>query len=255
MIDGLLLDMDGVLALSFEPMPGAIDAVALIRERSVSFRIVTNTTTHTRADLAATLRAGGFDIEAGEIITAVVGTQTYLRAHHPGERVLLLSDGDATADLEGVTLVTPGDEADVVVLGGASDEFTHANLNHVFRLVMGGATLVGMHRNLYWRTAEGLELDGGAYLAGLEEAASVRATVCGKPAPAFFESALALLGLPAERVAMVGDDIVNDVLGAQACGLTGVLVRTGKFRASDLDRGEPDHVLDSVAALPDLLGS
>jgi len=255
MIDGLLLDMDGVLALSFEPMPGAIEALARIRERGTPFRIVTNTTTHTRADLAATLRAGGFDIQATEIVTAVVGTQTYLTAHHPRERVLLLSDGDARTDLDGVMLVAPGDDADVVVLGGASDEFTYSNLNHVFRLVMDGAALVGMHRNLYWRTAEGLELDGGAYLAGLEEAASVRATVCGKPAPAFFESALALLGLPAERVAMVGDDIVNDVLGAQACGLTGVLVRTGKFATSDLDRGEPDHVLDSVAALPDMLGS
>ena len=255
MIDGLLLDMDGVLAISFEPMPGALEAVARIRERRVPFRIVTNTTTHTRADLAATLRTGGFDIETEEIITAVVGTATYLRAHHAGDRVLLLSDGDARADLEGITLVAPGEDADVVVVGGASDEFTHANLNHVFRLVMGGAALVGMHRNLYWRTVEGLELDGGAYLAGLEEAACVRATVCGKPAPAFFESALSLLGLPAARVAMVGDDIVNDVLGAQACGLTGVLVRTGKFMGSDLERGVPDHMLDSVAALPELLGS
>ena len=131
MIDGLLLDMDGVLALSFEPMPGAIEAVAKIRERGTPFRIVTNTTTHTRADLAATLRAGGFDIEVGEIITAVVGTETYLKAHHPGERVLLLSDGDARSDLDGVMLVAPGDDADVVVLGGAI----------VLALALGAATL------------------------------------------------------------------------------------------------------------------
>jgi HAD superfamily hydrolase (TIGR01458 family) len=169
--------------------------------------------------------------------------------------VLLLTDGDARADLNGVTVVPPGDEADVVVLGGASDEFTYANLNNVFRLVMNGAALVGMHRNLYWRTAEGLELDGGAYLAGLEEAAGVRATVCGKPSPAFFEAALSLLGVPREQVAMVGDDIVNDVLGAQACGLTGVLVRTGKFMEADLEKGAPDHVLDTFSDLPRLLGS
>ena len=53
--------------------------------------------------------------------------------------------------------------------------------------------------------------------------------------------------------AMVGDDIVNDVVGAQALGLTGVLVRTGKFAASDLERGEPDHVIDALADLPALL--
>jgi ribonucleotide monophosphatase NagD (HAD superfamily) len=112
-----------------------------------------------------------------------------------------------------------------------------------------------MHRNLYWRTTTGLELDGGAYVAGLEAAANVTATICGKPSPAFFASALELLGMPAGRVAMVGDDIVNDVLGAQACGLTGVLVQTGKFMASDLEKGTPDHVLGSFADVPGFLAS
>jgi HAD superfamily hydrolase (TIGR01458 family) len=141
----------------------------------------------------------------------------------------------------------------VVVVGGAGDDFTYEHLNHAFRLLMEGASLVAMHRNLYWRTADGLELDAGAYVAGLEAAANVVATICGKPAPSFFDSALRLLGLPADRVAMVGDDIVNDVLGAQASGLTGVLVRTGKFMESDLSKGRPDHVLGSFAELPSIL--
>jgi ribonucleotide monophosphatase NagD (HAD superfamily) len=56
---------------------------------------------------------------------------------------------------------------------------------------------------------------------------------------------------------MVGDDIVNDILGAQAAGLTGILVRTGKYRAGDeaRDDGRPDHVLESVADVPAFLGS
>ena len=49
---------------------------------------------------------------------------------------------------------------------------------------------------------------------------------------------------------MVGDDIVSDVLGAQAAGLTGILVRTGKFREADLSKGTPDVVLDSLADVP-----
>lgn len=60
---------------------------------------------------------------------------------------------------------------------------------------------------------------------------------------------------------MVGDDLCNDVLAAQAVGMTGVLVRSGKFRHETLDRwaadqsvAQPDHVLDSVADLPVLLG-
>jgi len=142
------------------------------------------------------------------------------------------------------------------VLGGASDDFTYATINHVFRLLMDGAVLVGMHRNMFWRTSDGLELDGGAYIAGLEEATGVRATICGKPAPAYFDAALELLGVPAPRAAMVGDDVANDVLAAQSIGMTGVLVRTGKFRDADLRRedGAPEHVIDSFAALPSILG-
>jgi HAD superfamily hydrolase (TIGR01458 family) len=203
-----------------------------------------------------TLREAGFDVTDDEIVTAVVATARYLESAHPGARVFVLSDGDARADLAGIELVD-ADEADVIVIGGACDDFTYRTMNRIFRRLMDGVALVGMHRNLFWKTSEGWELDGGAYIAGLEEAADTRATICGKPEQAYFEAALAMLGLPAERAGMVGDDIVNDVLGAQAAGLIGILVRTGKYRKGDERRdGElPDHVLDSFAAVPGFLGT
>jgi HAD superfamily hydrolase (TIGR01458 family) len=253
-VDGVLLDIDGVLTVSWEPIPGSIEALDLLRDRGLPFRLITNTTTHTRDALASTLREAGFDVEPSMIVTAVVATASYVRAHHPGARVLVLSDGDPRQDLEGVDVVDPGEEADVVVIGGACEAFSYEAMNHIFRLLMDGAALVGMHRNMYWRTSDGLELDGGAYIAGLEEAAVVSATICGKPAAAFFGSALDMLGTSPSRTAMVGDDIVNDVLGAQAAGLSGVLVKTGKFLSTDLRKGQPDVVIDSLADLPDLLG-
>lgn len=254
-VDGLLLDIDGVLTVSWEPIDGAIETLAWLRDQGIPFRLLTNTTTHTRDALANTLRESGFAVDADEIITAVVATAGYLRTHHSRARVFLLSDGDARADLGGITLVGQEEPADVVVIGGASDEFTYATLNHIFGLLNEGATLIGMHRNMYWRTAEGLQLDGGAYVAALEQATGRKAQICGKPAPAHFETALDMLGVTSARAAMVGDDIANDVLGAQAIGMTGVLVRTGKFRAADLERedGVPDHVVDSFADLPMLL--
>jgi HAD superfamily hydrolase (TIGR01458 family) len=253
--DGVLLDIDGVLAVSWEAVSGAVDCIEWLRANDVPFRLITNTTTHTRADLAATLGGAGFDVVAGEIVTAVVATASYLREQHPDAHVFVLSDGEAQVDLEGVRRVERPSEADVVVLGGACDDFTYPMINAVFQRVMDGATLVGMHRNLYWRTAEGWQLDGGAYVAGLEEATGRPAVICGKPAAGYFEQALALLGVAADRAAMVGDDLVNDVLGAQAAGLAGVLVRTGKFRPEDLETagGSPDHALDSIADLPALL--
>jgi len=255
-IEGLLLDIDGVLAVSWEPLPGAVDALQRLRDDAVPFRLITNTTTKTRADLASTLRRAGFDVADEEIVTAVVATAEHLRTTHPGAGVSVLSDGDATADLTGIDLVDV-DDADVIVIGGACDEFTYPTMNRIFRRLMDGATLVGMHRNLFWKTAAGWELDGGAYIAGLEEAAGVRAVICGKPEKAYFDAGLAMLGVTADRAAMVGDDVVNDIIGAQAAGLTGVLVRTGKYRPDDerRDDGRPDHVLDSFADVPDFIGS
>jgi HAD superfamily hydrolase (TIGR01458 family) len=253
--DGVLLDIDGVLAVSWRAVPGAVETIAWLRDHDVPFRLITNTTTHTRAALAGTLADAGIAVAAEEIVTAVVATATYLRSAHPGARVFVLSDGDARADLEGVRLVD--DDADVIVTGGAYVGFDYPTLNHVFRMLMGGAELVAMHRNLYWRTEEGWQLDGGAYVAGLEEATGRRATVCGKPAEAYFTSALEKIDVTPARAAMVGDDVVNDVLAAQALGLTGVLVRTGKFREEDLERSgaAPDVVLGSIADLPELIGS
>ena len=253
-VDGLLIDIDGVLTVSWEPIAGAVEAFDELRRRGIPFRLATNTTTRTRREIAETLTAAGFAVEESQVLTAPAATATHLRTHHPGERCFLLSSGDVTADLEGVELVDDGD-ADVVVIGGAGLVFTHDQLNRAFGLLLDGASFVAMHRNLYWRTARGMELDTGAYANALEAASGVTPVVIGKPAPSFFEAACSELGLAADRVAMIGDDVENDVIGAQRAGLHGVLVRTGKFRPEALAAasGEPDVVIDRFADVPALL--
>ena len=253
-IDALLLDIDGVLSVSWEPIPGSIDALAALRRAGLPVCLITNTTTHSRVELASTLRDAGFDVDASQIVTAVTATADHLRRARPGAAVFVLSDGDPRGDLDGVRLVDRIDDADVVVLGGASERFDYETVNAAFRRLMDGADLVAMHRNMYWRTADGLELDAGAYVAGLEVAAGVTATVCGKPSASYFAAALDVVGATADRAAMVGDDVMNDVEGARACGLLGLLVRTGKYRPGDEDRGAPDAVLDRLADVPAWLG-
>ncbi len=252
-VDALLLDIDGVLVTSWQALPGSVEAVAALRRGDVPFRLLTNTTTHTRLGLAATLREAGFDFTPDEIVTAVTATASHLRSLHAGAKVFVLSDGDPREDLTGVELVDV-DRADVVVLGGGCDDFSYEMINRVFRRLNEGAAFVAMHRNLYWRTSEGLQLDGGAFVAALEASSGVTPVVCGKPASAYFRAALDMLGVSPERAAMVGDDIMNDVAGAQSSGLVGVLVRSGKFQPADLDRGTPDVVVDALADVPALLG-
>jgi HAD superfamily hydrolase (TIGR01458 family) len=254
-IDGLLLDIDGVLSVSWEPIPGSIDAMDAFRRAGLPICLITNTTTHPRAELAQVLNDAGFSIAPDEVMTAVTATAAYLRAAHPGARVFVLSDGDARADMEGVALTDRPDDADVVVLGGASKDFTYPAVNAVFRRLMDGAALVAMHRNLYWRTAGGLELDAGAYVAGLEAATGREAVVCGKPSAAYFAAALDVLEYEPEQTWMVGDDVEADVGGAMDAGLAGILVRTGKYREDLVNESgiEPTATVDSIADVPELL--
>jgi HAD superfamily hydrolase (TIGR01458 family) len=253
-VQGLLVDIDGVLTISWQPIDGASDAMAAIRAAGIPVRCVTNTTTRSRARVADALCDAGIDVDGNDILTAPVATAAYLREHHPDAGVFLLNSGDVLEDFGGIRLVE--ERADVVVVGGAGESFTYHRLNRAFQQLLDGAALVGMHQNLYWRTAAGFELDTGAYLHALEEASGTRAIVLGKPAPDFFEQALQELGVDRAHVAMVGDDVQNDVLAAQGHGIAGVLVRTGKYRpevVAGLD-DEPDHVIDSFADLPALLG-
>ncbi len=253
-VRAVLIDIDGVLTVSWKPLPGAVEALRGIRAAGLGVALVTNTTSRTRASIADTLSEAGFEVGAQDVLTAPAVTAAHLAEHHPGARCLLLNSGDIAADLGDVTLVDEG--ADVVVVGGAGPEFDYAALDRAFGELQRGARLVAMHRNLYWRTDAGFRLDSGAFLLGLERAARVEAEVTGKPSPAFFAAALARLGVDAERALMIGDDIESDVLAAQRAGLTGVLVKTGKYQPETHENasGTPDHVLDSFADAPALLG-
>lgn len=190
-----------------------------------------------------------------ELLTAGVATAAYLAEHHPGARCLVLNN-DSLEDLADVTIVEPAAPTDVVVVGSAGPSFGWDAINLAARAVFDGAALVAMHGTATWRTTDGICVDGGAYVAALERATGRTATVIGKPARAMFREALASVGVAAADAVMVGDDLENDVLAAQAIGKRGVLVRTGKFRASALEASPraPDAVLDSVADLPTWLG-
>lgn len=254
-IDGLLIDIDGVLVVSWEPIAGAAEALGRLRAAQVPIRFATNTTSRTRPQIADALTDAGMPVEPDEILTATVATASYLRVHHPGARCLVLNEGDLTEDMAGVEMTTSA-PADVVVIGGAGPAFSYEAVTEAFTLVNAGAPLVAMHRNLVWQTRDGLALDTGFYVTAIEQAAGVEATVVGKPAAAFFAAGAAALDLEPSQVAMVGDDVVSDVLGAQEAGMTGVLVKTGKFRPESLeglDAG-PEVTLESFADVPETLG-
>ena len=260
-VGGVLFDIDGVLVTSWQPIPGAPEALAALGRGRIACSYLTNTTTRTRRQIADALSAAGMAVRPDEVVTAAVLTADYVRATYPGARCLLINHGDIAEDMPGVDLTAAvTDTPDVILLGGAGPEYSHRTLSRVYEWMTAGVPVVAMHRSTAWKTADGLRIDTGTYLIGLEEAAGRRAVSVGKPAPAGFLAAAARLGVDPDEMVMVGDDLNNDVLAAQVVGMTGVLVRTGKFRQQALDRWaadefamQPNHVVDSVADLPALL--
>jgi HAD superfamily hydrolase (TIGR01458 family) len=250
----ILLDIDGVLHVGGAPTPGAPEALGRLRE-TAAVRLLTNTTSRSRATIAADLRGQGFEVAEEDVLTPAALTLAYCR-EHGHRRVALLVSEDLRTDLEGLEDVGPAEEADAVVLGDLGEGFTAAVLNRAFRRLRGGAPLIALQHNRYWRAAEGLVLDVGAWAAALEYAAGVEPVVIGKPSRRFFDAALADAGAGPEAALMVGDDIEADVGGGLEAGIASVLVRTGKFSKEALASSgvRPTAVIDSVAELPGLLG-
>jgi HAD superfamily hydrolase (TIGR01450 family) len=268
-IGGVLFDIDGVLVTSWQPIAGAAEALQVLADHQIARSYLTNTTTRTRAQIAELLTAAGMDVAADEVITAAVLTADYVRDQYPDARCFLVNSGQIGEDMLGIDLVYSSDFAgprapetpDVVLLGGAGREFSHLTLSWVYDWMAQGVPVVAMHRSTAWNTTDGLRVDTGMYLIGMEETSGRKATAVGKPAPEGFLAAASRLGVDPDEMYMIGDDLNNDVLAAQVVGMTGVLVRTGKFRQDTLDRWaadefamQPNRVIDSVADLPALLG-
>jgi HAD superfamily hydrolase (TIGR01458 family) len=245
-VKGFLLDLDGTLYVGDEPVEGASEAVERLQASGLALRYVTNTTRKPRREVSEHLVSLGFEVEEVEIFTPARAAAGLIgdRSCYP------LVDESLLEDLQGVNL--DEDHPDYVLVGDLGEDFTYRRLNAAFRCLMDGAELIALQKNRYWRTQEGLSLDAGPFVAALEYASGKIATVVGKPERDFFRLALEDMGLEPHEVAMVGDDAESDVAGAQAAGLKGIQVKTGKYRQGA--EGKPDLVLESVARLPQALG-
>jgi HAD superfamily hydrolase (TIGR01458 family) len=251
-IEGLLLDLSGVLYVQDEAVPGAADALAKLRDDGIPLRLVTNTTMRPRRSILERLERLGIEVEPSELLTPA--TLAARRCEEAGyESVSLVVLDELREDLEG--LQEGEGSVDAVIVGDLGEGWEYGVLNRAFRQLMDGAELIALQKNRYWETAEGLSLDAGPFVSALEYATGREAEVVGKPSDSFFELALSELGVRADQAAMVGDDVEADVGGAMDAGLAGILVRTGKYR-EDLVRKsgiEPTATVDSIADVPDLL--
>ncbi|MDI6876825.1 MAG: TIGR01458 family HAD-type hydrolase [Methanomicrobiales archaeon] len=249
-IRALLIDLDGVLYVGRDPVPGAREAIGFLQENGYRYRFVSNTTRKCRAAIARHLQGMGFPVDERQILTPAVAAADRLRRQGVRE-CFFLTAGDVVRDFESAGIAA-GEGADVVVVGDAGDNFTYGSMNRAFRRILDGAEILALEKDRYWMSPEGLALSAGPFVAALEYASGREATLIGKPSEAFFSEALRQISARAEETSMIGDDIVTDVGGAQRCGMQGILVQTGKYRREAAEKCGivPEAVLPSIASLP-----
>jgi len=253
-IRGFLIDLDGVMYTGDQAIQGAREAIDLLMDRNYTFRFVSNTTRKCRNTIAAQLSSRGFRIPVEYIFTPPLAAISYLE-HANKNHCYLLTTGDVYRDFEDAGISNTGNQVNFVIIGDAGDKITYDSLNTAFRYLMKGADLIALEKDRYWMAPDGLSLSAGPFVQALEFASGKTATIIGKPSKTFFELALRDMGLCADQVAMIGDDILTDIGGAHTVGMQGILVRTGKYRKEDVDnaRVKPAFVINSIAQLQDIL--
>jgi phospholysine phosphohistidine inorganic pyrophosphate phosphatase len=253
--EGVLFDLDGVLVTGGSPLPGALETLQTILAARVPFMILSNMTLWPRKMMLDRFRRHGVDLALDRMLTPPAAAARWLtRQGNPPVAAFVAQP--TRVELEGLQLLPEEAEreAEFVLVGDLGDAWTPQVMNRALRLLMNGPQLIGLGMGRYWMAPDGVRLDVGAFVTALAYASGQTPIVIGKPSADFFKMALDALGAPADRVAMVGDDILNDIDAAHRVGLKGVLVRTGKFRPADLNRGvTPDWTVPSVSHVLSLL--
>lgn len=249
-MDSFLIDLDGVLYVGKRPVEGAKECLERMDELGYDYRFVSNSTRRCRESVALRLKDLGYGIQPQRIFTPPLAAIQRIKRSGKN-RCFLLTTGDVHVEFENARICMEDEDVDFVVIGDAGKDFTFDRLNHALRLILDGAQILALEKDRYWQEADDIVLSTGPFVAALEYATGKKAELMGKPAPEFFEMALKDMEREPQQAAMIGDDILTDVQGAQRCGMKGILVKTGKYR-EDLAKSSdvnPDLVLDSLAQL------
>ena len=247
-ISGFLFDLDGVFYISDKPISGSIEILEFLKSQNIPYRFVTNTTTKSRNKLFEKLNLIGLPIQENEIISACfVGVLKLRELNSPKVRLILQEDAKSEFDEFEIDNENP----EFIVIGDLDKDWNFDIINSIFNQVMNGAKILALHKGRYFKTNEGLQIDSGAFINGIEFATSMKSIVVGKPTKIFFQLALDDLGLNKDCIAMVGDDLINDIQGAQQFGIYSILTKTGKFSQNILNKSNitPDLIINSIKDL------
>jgi 4-nitrophenyl phosphatase len=250
-LDGLILDMDGVLWRGMEPMPGLVPFFDALRQQGIHFILATNNSTRTVAQYVDKLAGMGVEIRPDQVITSAYAAADYLLTlAAPGTPVYAVGEEGVTDALESRGFRVTAEGARFVV-AGLDRHFTYEKMARAMQLILKGASYIGTNPDVTLPTPTDPFPGAGAILAGITAATGVEPMIVGKPEALMFQQAMARLGTRPEQTAIVGDRLETDILGGRNAGLRTILVLSGITQQDDLDVSplQPDWVLEDIRAL------
>lgn len=257
-INNLILDMDGVLWRGETPLPGLVDFFETLRQAGIRFVLATNNARKTADQYTRKLARFGVDVPPEQILTSAEATATYLAQHYdPGTPVYTVGDEGLHQALvaKGFQSISPqqvreGVTAPLVVVG-FTPYATYNDLAMGSLLVHKGARFIGTNPDPSVPNELGPLPGAGALLAVITTATGIQPTLIGKPGHIMFQEAVHRLGDDPRATAMVGDRLSTDIAGAQAAGLTAILLLSGISSRAEAEAGpiKPDLILDDITAL------
>jgi len=257
MIGGAIVDLDGTIYRGDSPISGAPEAIERCRELGLSLLFCSNNPTKTPGEYVDRLAGMGIDAEEAEILPASTVTRWYLTEHHPDADIYLLGEPTLASYLAagGLSLVDATASPDVYVASWTRG-FNYDDMAHALDVVDHETTFVGTDPDRTIPRPEGEVPGSGAVIGAVARTVGREPDVIlGKPSEQAATLALGRLDLPPESCLVVGDRLDTDLALGDRLGMTTVLVESGVADSGDIESSgvTPDYVVDSIAALPDLL--
>ena len=253
--DAVFVDLDGTVWRGHEPIPGARRGLEVLRESRIPVVFITNNTTVRRQEFRERMAEAGLPDDLGPIVTAGWATAQFLAEYHPDDTVFVMGDDALSRDIEdaGLTVVDSG-PANVVV--AAHDEHvSYEKLTAVLRAFGPDTTLVAPNRDRIYPSEDGPVPGAGASVGAVEGMTGQDALVVGKPETRLADIAAATVDATTKNTLIVGDNLETDILMGGRAGMTTALVLTGVSTRAAAESApvQPDHVLDSLADVEDLI--
>ncbi|MFC7231027.1 HAD-IIA family hydrolase [Saliphagus sp. GCM10025308] len=257
--DGIIFDLDGTVYRGDRLIPGATAAIERARASGSSVLFLSNNPTKRPPEYADRLTAFGIPTDDDDVLNSAAITAEWLGANHPGRPALVVGERPLVAELEdaGITVTEDPRQTEIVV-ASMDRSFDYETLRLALEALDDETPFVATNPDRTCPVEDG-EIPDAAGMIGAIEGVTGRSLdrVLGKPSPTAVEIAMARMDCTPERCLLVGDRLETDVEMGARSGMATALVLTGASDRTDLSsaRYEPNHVLDSIADLPELLSA